>query len=109
MIKAGMAWVYRKYNDDLIYYEAEEQAKRERLGLWSQPNPQPPWEFRHPDQPSTEPTKLTSVDNRSCGLKHFCKEMTSCNEAKHYLNVCNIHALDKDGDGVPCEKLCQSH
>ena len=28
------------------YIRAEEQARRERRGLWRQGNPQPPWEFR---------------------------------------------------------------
>lgn len=107
MIKAGMAWVYRKYSDNPIFYEAEQQAKTSRIGLWSQPNPKPPWKFRHPDQYPTEQTQLTSIDINSCGAKHFCKQMTSCDEAQHYLKVCGIQALDKDGDGLPCEKLCK--
>ncbi len=106
MVKAGMAWVYRKYSDDPVFYEAEKQAKTSRIGLWSQPNPKPPWEFRHPDQYPKEPAQLTAADNNSCGQKHFCKQMTSCDEARHYFKVCGIQALDKDGDGVPCEKLC---
>jgi hypothetical protein len=28
------------------YIQAEEQARKERKGLWQQNNPQPPWEFR---------------------------------------------------------------
>lgn len=107
MVKAGMAWVYRKYSDDPVFFEAEEQAKTNRLGLWSQPDPTPPWDFRHPNQSPTIQTQLTSADKNSCGDKHFCKQMTSCDEAKHYLHVCGIQALDKDGDGVPCEKLCK--
>ncbi|NYZ69474.1 excalibur calcium-binding domain-containing protein [Endozoicomonas sp. SM1973] len=35
--------------------------------------------------------------------------MISCEEAKFYLNQCNLTRLDRDKDGVPCEKLCRSN
>ncbi|MGY6217351.1 thermonuclease family protein [Methylolobus aquaticus] len=46
-VKRGMAWVYRKYAREQSYYAAEEAARKARIGLWAQPNPIPPWEFRH--------------------------------------------------------------
>lgn len=106
MIKAGMAWVYVKYAKDQAYFDAEKAAKDSRLGLWDQPNPVPPWEFRHPEN-YPEHYPLLSSANDKCGTKRFCKQMTSCDEAKHYLNDCGVHKLDKDGDGVPCESLCK--
>ena len=33
--------------------------------------------------------------------------MTSCEEAKFYLKTCGLKRLDKDRDGIPCEKLCK--
>lgn len=36
----------------------------------------------------------------------YCKEMSSCEEAKFYLNQCGIGKLDRDGDGIPCENVC---
>lgn len=48
----GMAWFYREYqreqsaSDRLSYSEAEDQAKQARRGLWSDPEPVPPWEHR---------------------------------------------------------------
>ena len=53
-IKAGMAWWYQQYakeqthQERIDYEHAESQAKRHRYGLWSGPNPTPPWEWRHP-------------------------------------------------------------
>ncbi|WP_353618593.1 excalibur calcium-binding domain-containing protein [Spartinivicinus marinus] len=41
--------------------------------------------------------------------KKYCKHMISCEEAKFYLNQCNLTRLDRDKDGVPCEKLCRSN
>lgn len=49
----GLAWWYRKYakeqtpKDREDYEVAEFQAKSQRLGLWSDKNPVPPWEWRH--------------------------------------------------------------
>jgi hypothetical protein len=42
----------------------------------------------------------------SCGKKRFCKEMKSCEEALFHLNECKRKNLDRNKDGVPCEKLC---
>jgi micrococcal nuclease len=52
-VKAGMAWWYRKYakeqspTDRRLYEQAEQQAQAQRLGLWADKDPIPPWDFRH--------------------------------------------------------------
>ncbi len=51
-LKAGMAWFYRYYQKELSaedrrrYAQAEDEARYERLGLWRENNPIPPWEHR---------------------------------------------------------------
>ncbi len=51
-VKAGMAWFYRYYQRELSsedrrrYATAENQARTDRLGLWQDKNPMPPWEYR---------------------------------------------------------------
>lgn len=51
-IEAGLAWHYKKYErkqsqaDRRNYSDAENQASAERRGLWRDPSPTPPWEFR---------------------------------------------------------------
>lgn len=50
MVSEGFAWAYRQYLEApyaSAFIKAEEQARREMRGLWQQPNPEPPWEFRH--------------------------------------------------------------
>ena len=47
LLQAGLAWWYRKYAADNRQLRGLEQAARkQRIGLWSQPNPVPPWRFR---------------------------------------------------------------
>jgi micrococcal nuclease len=45
-VKNGMAWAYRKYLHDDSIIAMEESAKEGKLGLWADPNPVPPWQFR---------------------------------------------------------------
>lgn len=51
-VKAGMAWWYEKYRkeqserDQYLYSAQEQEAKAKRVGLWSDQNPVPPWDWR---------------------------------------------------------------
>jgi endonuclease YncB( thermonuclease family) len=51
-IRAGYAWWYRVYakeqsaEDRDRYERAEREAKERKVGLWREPNPTPPWEWR---------------------------------------------------------------
>jgi len=46
LVAQGYAWVYRKYSDDAELLRLEAEAKKKGLGLWAEPNPIPPWEWR---------------------------------------------------------------
>lgn len=51
-IQRGLAWHYKQYQreqsaaDRQSYAEAEELARTAQAGLWRDPDPAPPWEFR---------------------------------------------------------------
>ena len=52
-LDAGLAWWFRKYaheqlpRDRIDYEAAEDRAAADRIGLWQDANPVPPWEWRH--------------------------------------------------------------
>ena len=46
LIKAGLAWVYRRYCRSQRLLALEREAKEARRGLWGDPHPMPPWMFR---------------------------------------------------------------
>ncbi len=46
LVEAGLAWHYKQHSDDPVLAAAEVVARAKELGLWSLPNPTPPWEFR---------------------------------------------------------------
>lgn len=51
-IKAGMAWHYKKYQNEQsvadrdIYAQAEATTRAQKLGLWFDVDPMPPWKWR---------------------------------------------------------------
>lgn len=46
-VKRGLAWAYRQYLTDAGMVDLEQTAKAQKIGLWADPNPLPPWEYRH--------------------------------------------------------------
>lgn len=77
-VVAGLAVAYRQYGPGAEVLAAEADAQRERRGVWA----------------------------GAC-VKWACGQMASCDEARDYLARCGVLRLDRDGDGVPCEKLCR--
>ncbi len=47
MLKAGMAWHYKKYDDSVIYSKLEIEARNSKNGLWREDTPIEPWNFRN--------------------------------------------------------------
>lgn len=46
LVRLGWAWVYRQYSNDAALIALEDTARRNRWGLWVDPHPLPPWEYR---------------------------------------------------------------
>lgn len=120
MVRLGAAWVYRQYAKDQTLYQLEDQAKAAKRGLWSLPESLrvPPWDWRKggiattPTTPTTPQTPNGFNNARSSGftcstIKKRCIEMTSCEEARFYLQQCGVRTLDGNHDGVPCEAICR--
>ena len=46
LVRAGYAWHFKQYSDDVSYDKLEKLARQKRAGLWADSNPTPPWEWR---------------------------------------------------------------
>lgn len=44
-----------------------------------------------------------------CDGRQYCSQMTSCSEAKFFLQSCPGVKMDGNGDGVPCEQQWCTH
>ena len=116
MIRQGAAWAYRQYLKDQSLLKLEADAKAAKRGLWGLPEAErcPPWDWRNgtcatastPAAPTAAPTSATS-GGFTCAGKRYCREMTSCEEAKFHLTQCGVSSLDGNRDGTPCESLCR--
>lgn len=83
-LRAGMAWFYRHYANELSdadrksYDAAEAEARAAKRGLWADANPLPPWDFRHPgketsDAPAQTKAPVTGqiIGNRNSMIYHL--------------------------------------
>ncbi len=50
LVSAGLAWHYKHYSNDVGLAKAEQKARRQHKGLWSDAHPIAPWVWRrqHP-------------------------------------------------------------
>jgi endonuclease YncB( thermonuclease family) len=46
LLTAGLAWHYKRYSSESHLAELEIGARRQKVGLWSDPHAVPPWDFR---------------------------------------------------------------
>jgi micrococcal nuclease len=106
MLRRGMAWEYSHYHSDRRYIAIEQEARQAGRGLWAQRDPTPPWIWRKQHTEHKDVSTVLSPGDYTCGSKHHCAQMISCDEAHYYLTVCGVKALNPQGDGIPCAKLC---
>jgi endonuclease YncB( thermonuclease family) len=48
MVRNGYAWHFKKYSKNKTLARAEEEAKKEQIGLWKLNEPVAPWKYRKP-------------------------------------------------------------
>ena len=46
LLKAGLAWHYKRYSKDEELAKLEDEARAGKVGLWADPKAVPPWVFR---------------------------------------------------------------
>ena len=47
LLKNGLAWHYVQYDKNQQWNKLEQIARKNKVGLWQQPNAVAPWTFRH--------------------------------------------------------------
>lgn len=64
LIAAGLAWHWTRYDSSVGYARAEAQAQRDGAGLWSDPRPVPPWEWRKMTKEERDARRSPAPANR---------------------------------------------
>jgi len=126
IIEDGFGFEYTydiSYKYQTEFKEAQKLAETNKVGLWADgacPTAIPTVKSVSIIKPTstTKPTKMTvpikiinSVKNifpvsGTCDCSKTCGQMKTCDEAYFQLKNCGCSARDADGDGVPCESLC---
>ncbi|MFC1597102.1 thermonuclease family protein [Planctomycetota bacterium] len=73
LVRNGLAWWYRKYAPkDKQLAKLEEEAREAKLGLWADPKPVPPWEWRSRKREASQPKEGTGSHwlNMSSNVRH---------------------------------------
>jgi endonuclease YncB( thermonuclease family) len=96
MVRQGAAWVYRQYSRGPSLLRLEAEARAARRGLWALPEAQraAPWDWRAAERggqrqaasgsAAPQATRLSAANGFTCGAKRYCREMTSCAEARFH-------------------------
>ena len=87
MVNEGMAWHYKFFSKDATVAAAEVKARAAKLGIWSQPNPVPPWDFRKGKGtanrgPPEKGTNTTKVFTTKSGKKYHRDGCNSLSKSK---------------------------
>ena len=69
LVKHGMAWANRRQGCFPILAVAEATARKARRGLWADPNPTPPWDWRKGKRP---PPRRPPSKDRGCKRDADC-------------------------------------
>ena len=104
IVKVGLAWWYQYYAKDAKDLQlAEIYAKKAKLGVWSQPNPIAPWDWRRGKRPvgqSPEASKRATITGYWLTASSNKRHNSTC----RYYQKTNGKAGSKT-DGVAC-KIC---
>ncbi|NCD71258.1 thermonuclease family protein [Mucilaginibacter agri] len=74
LVKNGYAWQYSQYSkNNAMLAGYQQQAQQQRLGLWRDTNPTPPWEFRKGERE----LKQTNNENTHMPRKHRSRKRKS--------------------------------
>ncbi|MCH8040150.1 MAG: thermonuclease family protein [Nitrospinae bacterium] len=116
LVKAGLAWWYRKYSDDTSLGHLEAEAREAKRGLWDDPDAIAPWEwrtgrkkpgaYREPREPAaTSPSGFDPAPYIGQGNHYNCPDFKSQADAQAVLRAdpSDPNRLDGDTDGIACE------
>ncbi|OOQ59375.1 thermonuclease family protein [Mucilaginibacter pedocola] len=71
LVKNGYAWQYRAYSKSMELAELELKARQNRLGLWQDANPTPPWDFRKEAKTQRTQNKAAKPSKAKKPKRHY--------------------------------------
>lgn len=105
LLRAGLAWHYKEYNNEERYAQLEKEARKAGIGLWSDANPIAPWDFRRGVGSVPDELKGKFVGSVNSDIYHLphCQSALRINKAN--LVVFNTKTDAEQTGYNPC-RLC---
>ena len=106
MVRDGFAHHYKRFDNSPAYAAAETEARAARRGLWSDPNPTPPEDYRHGRAVAPRPPPTAAPVN---GTWPDTGYWLSTNSNKRHNRKCENYRKTlgypcSSSDGTPCGK-----
>jgi endonuclease YncB( thermonuclease family) len=80
-VSSGMSWWYQKYAPkDKVLRDAELSARKAKRGLWSDPNPLAPWEFRKVKREASTQGQVSTFGFQSIWSCRSMMSVRGCND-----------------------------
>ncbi|PKH52215.1 hypothetical protein CXF68_16615 [Tenacibaculum sp. Bg11-29] len=73
LISNGLAMHFKKYSKDQKYKQLEIEAKNNKIGIWSDPNLIPPWEYRRGGKKRKSIDKIQQIEKMNMKFKSMKK------------------------------------
>lgn len=103
MVSNGHAWHYAKYApEDTEIGNAEEFARRHRLGIWGEPAPTPPWMYRKQHEQAAGRADATPADEAE-GLYWISSTGKTHNSTCRYYEATEKGYHTNEPSGNDCE------
>ena len=117
----GFEYTYQiPYKFQTEFKAAQKMAEEDKMGMWADGACPTPTATKTPSStpiiktvpiisrvPTEKPIQtIQSSSAYVCNCSKSCTQISSCEEAYFQLNNCGCSVRDNDGDGVPCESLC---
>lgn len=109
LVEQGMAWAYRETQPQ--YQQAQHLAAQRKIGLWRDPNPINPADWRADKRSNSTEILQKNLPNRPLvsainrNLKRSCAQFNHYADALRHFHQCGWKEMDGNGDGIPCNKL----
>lgn len=88
LVREGFAWHYTAYSKDKTLANLEADARRFKRGLWQDPNPVAPWDFRKQKPAPVDNSKAAVPNGATKRLVYLCDSSGSA--VYHYSTECSV-------------------
>lgn len=88
LVREGYAWHYKAYSKDKNLANLEADARRFKRGLWQDPNPVAPWDFRKQKPAPVDNSKAPIPAGATTRKVYICDSSGSA--VYHYSRECSV-------------------